>query len=118
LIELTGLRLPPSANRLWRKGKNHIYKSDEYHGWMQTCGWHIAITRPQKITGPYALTVLLSRPDKRKRDLDNFAFKAVNDLLVKHRVVEEDSLCDELFARWVTDGSEGMTVRIRPIMEL
>jgi Holliday junction resolvase RusA-like endonuclease len=93
-------------------------KQRKYSGWLTQCGWHIAIARAKKITGPYALTVLASRPDRRKRDLDNFSFKPVNDLLVKHHVVEDDSFCDELFARWVLDGPEGMTVRVRSIEEI
>jgi Holliday junction resolvase RusA-like endonuclease len=53
-------------------------------------------------------------PDARRRDLDNFAFKAVSDILVSLGVVSDDSDCVELSAKWITDGDDGV-VRIEQI---
>jgi len=105
------LPLPPSANRLWRHGRGRIYKSDAYSGWLTQCGWHIAIARPKKITGPYALTVRAARPNGRSPDLDHI-LKPIGDLLQRQGVISNDNLCEEISAKWA---SEGMTVRIEEI---
>lgn len=88
-------------------------KSDEYVTWLMLAGIETRRQKPGRIDGRYKLTVQLARPDKRKRDLDNFSFKAVNDLLVQQGIVTDDSLCEMLSSRWVTVG-EGVTVRIEP----
>jgi len=113
MIELR-LPLPPSSNRLWRVGRGRTYKSPEYQEWLTTAGWIARSQRPGKINGAYALTVMASRPDRRRRDLDNFAFKAVSDLLVSLQIIADDSNCQELNAKWVS-GGDGMTVHIEPI---
>lgn len=59
----------------------------------------------KQVTGQYKLTVLVVRPDKRKRDLDNL-FKAASDVLVEIGVIEGDHLCEWLEARWVLSGPE------------
>jgi len=58
--------------------------------------------------GPYRLQVHAVRPDARRRDLDNFAFRAVSDILVSLGVVSDDSDCVELSAKWITDGDDGV----------
>jgi crossover junction endodeoxyribonuclease RusA len=45
------------------------------------------------------------RPDKRKRDLGNLE-KAISDILVSQNIVEDDSLCEWIEARWVEKGPE------------
>jgi hypothetical protein len=45
------------------------------------------------------LQVSAARPDSRRHDLDNFAFKPVSDLLVSLGIVSDDSECTELSAR-------------------
>jgi Holliday junction resolvase RusA-like endonuclease len=54
------------------------------------------------------------RPDARRRDLDNFVFKVVFDLLVSLDVVSDDSQCAEPSPRWITAG-DGVTVRVETI---
>lgn len=86
-------------------------KSNHYVAWIMLAGLELRRQKPANVKGPYRLSVQIARPDKRRRDLDNVAFKAVNDLLVSQGVVEDDSLCEMLSARWVTVG-EGACVRI------
>jgi len=107
------LPFPPSQNHIWKKTPTGMRISKGYEDWQIIAGLALNKQRPKKITGAYKLTIQASRPDKRRRDLDNIAFKAINDLLVKHGVVEDDSLCEMLSARWVTDG-EGVCVRVEP----
>ena len=66
--------------------------------------WEIRSQTRNKVVGPYKLTILAVKPDKRKRDLGNLE-KAVSDILVSVGVVEDDSLCEWLEIRWVQDGS-------------
>lgn len=111
-IELK-LPFPPSQNHMWVRAKRGMRMSDRYRLWLAAAGWHIRAQTREKITGPYKLSVTAARPDKRKRDLDNFAFKAVSDALTSTGVIRDDSDCEMLSARWVTTG-EGVTVRIEP----
>jgi Holliday junction resolvase RusA-like endonuclease len=49
----------------------------------------------------------VGRPDKRKRDLDNIAGKAVLDLLVAHKVIADDALVVSLASRWCDSTAPG-----------
>lgn len=68
--------------------------------------WQLsAQSKGKKIDGSYKLTILAVRPDKRKRDLGNLE-KAISDILVTLQIVEDDSLCEWIEARWVQSGPE------------
>jgi crossover junction endodeoxyribonuclease RusA len=111
VIELC-LPYPPSANRLWVRAKRGMRRSDQYLKWLRDAGFVALAARPPSIIGKYKLSVNATRPDKRKRDIDNL-IKPINDLLEHIGVVADDSDCDVVTARWVTAG-EGVTVRIEP----
>ena len=65
--------------------------------------WEIRSQTKSKVTGPYKLTILAVRPDKRRRDLGNLE-KAVSDILVSVGIIEDDSLCEWLEIKWVQEG--------------
>ncbi len=113
MIEFT-VPLPPSANRLWRRSGRHIHKSDAYKAWLIDAGWLAlgAYNETDRLLGPYKLTVNANRPDKRRRDLDNL-IKPIGDLITSIGLVEDDSKCEMISARWVTTG-EGVYVRVEP----
>jgi crossover junction endodeoxyribonuclease RusA len=115
MIELQ-LPLPPSTNRIWRSARGRVFKSPEYRAWLQECGLHVDVQRPGRIDGHYALTVLATRPDRRRRDLDNL-LKPVGDALRNTGIIEDDSLCDSINATWISSGA-GMTVRVRSTQEI
>src|SRR5262245_52562479 len=94
------LPLPPSVNRLWRTGCRRIFRSKTYEAWRKAAGWELAIQRPGSITGPVKITVAAGRPDRRKRDLDNIATKAVLDLLTLHGVIDDDTSVVKITASW------------------
>jgi crossover junction endodeoxyribonuclease RusA len=100
------LTLPPSINRLWRVAKNgKVYCSARYVQWRTLSVWQIASQlKSKKVVGPYKLTLLVVRPDKRKRDLDNL-LKAASDALVAAGVLEDDK-CEWIEARWVKGGPQ------------
>lgn len=104
LIEFT-IPYPPSTNRIWRQGHGRVHKSQEYKDWLALAAWEIrAQLGPRKvISQPFKLTVRVDRPDKRKRDLDNL-LKPILDLLGHYGLIENDSLCHWIDARWQGEG--------------
>jgi crossover junction endodeoxyribonuclease RusA len=109
------LRLPPSINRLWRAGRGRVYRSPRYEAWLKEAGWELAIQRPARITGQVSIVIAAGRPDRRRRDLDNIATKACLDLLVAHRVIEDDSLVASITSCWSADVAPGrLRVEVEP----
>lgn len=109
IIELA-LPYPPSANRLWRSYGKNVCKSKEYTSWLVAAGLMARSQRPAAIVGPYKILINASRPDKRRRDIDNL-IKPIGDLLQSIGVVRDDCDCEMVSARWVTTG-EGVNVRL------
>ena len=107
------LPLPPSVNGLYSNapGIGRV-KSKAYKAWEVEAGLRLNLQRPIRLTGPVALTMVASRPDKRRRDLMNLE-KATSDLLVKHQIIEDDSLVCWFLALWV-DAGEGITIIVEP----
>lgn len=89
-----------------------MYRAPKYMAWLKEAAAMARTQKPAAVHGPYKLSLLASRPDKRKRDLDNL-LKATSDLLVCVGVIEDDSDCEMIVARWVTSG-DGITVRVEP----
>lgn len=94
------LPFPPTTNHLFfnRPGKGRV-RTDRYRTWATAAGWDLKAQKPQPIEGDFTLEIILGRPDKRRRDASNL-IKAVEDLLVEHRIVEDDSQCMDVRARW------------------
>jgi crossover junction endodeoxyribonuclease RusA len=109
LVELK-LPLPPSANAIWRSNRGHVHKSAAYKAWLKTAGWEARSQHPDKIEGAYRLSIEATRPDKRRRDIDNL-IKPVSDLLCSIGVIQDDSFCEEVSAAWTTAG-DGILARI------
>lgn len=106
------LPYPPSANGLWSRTKTGMRKSNQYEAWLWAAHDAGKKQKPQAVHGPYKLSLQAVRPDKRKRDLDNL-LKATSDVLMSLGVIEDDSACEMIVARWVTAG-EGIVVRVEP----
>ena len=75
--------------------------------------WELRSQTKSSVSGAYKLTIFVVKPDKRRRDLGNIE-KAVSDILVTMKIVEDDSLCDWLVIRWALVGPE-CEVIIEPI---
>jgi crossover junction endodeoxyribonuclease RusA len=106
------LPLPPSTNRLWRAGRGRVYRSKRYLTWCRTAGWELNLQRPARLTGAVVVTISAGRPDRRRRDIDNLA-KSTLDLLVAHRVIEDDAKVVSITSRWcdgTTPGRIAVTV--------
>jgi crossover junction endodeoxyribonuclease RusA len=104
MIELS-IPHPPSVNSLYRNvpGRGRA-KTERYKTWLTAAGWEIRRQRPGRIEGPYSLTIIVKRKNKRA-DLGNLV-KAVEDILVAHRVIEDDCHASDIHLHWsdlVTD---------------
>jgi crossover junction endodeoxyribonuclease RusA len=112
VITLT-LPMPPSVNALYRAVSGRSIISERYRAWKLSAGKELLSQRPGKLKGPVSVTVELTPPDNRVRDLDNTGFKAVLDLLVAHQIIEADDsrIVREITARWSTGLPCVVTVR-------
>lgn len=97
---------PPSTNRLWRIGRGRMFRSAAYDAWLDECVAMIKQAGVSPVKGKYKLVVCVRRPDKRRRDLDNVSGKALNDMLQKAGIVEDDCLCQMMLCAWTEDGPD------------
>ena len=90
LARLEISKLPPSTNRLFfnEPGKGRT-KTSRYRKWRTDAGWELKLQKVRPISGPVSIHVNLPDLPGRLPDLDNTA-KAIVDVLVKQRVIEED----------------------------
>lgn len=106
------LELPfaPSVNRLWRVGRGKkMYKSKVYEEWIDVCRLLILRNKTVPILGSYKLCIIAVKPDRRRRDIDNL-IKAVSDVLQDTGLIEDDSLCQEVTAKWASNGPEMLII--------
>lgn len=98
-------------NRLWvvgksRSGKRIMYRSKPYMRWLRQADLQWLVQKPRgpfrTIEVPFKARILLSRPDKRSRDCDNY-LKAPMDFLQRAGIIKNDSLSTETRIGWVTD---------------
>lgn len=74
-------------------------RTKRYKEWAAASGWDCL--RKGSITGPFTIAIILSRKKRRKNaDLDNHGTKAILDLLVSHRIIEDDSLAERISIEW------------------
>lgn len=107
------LPYPPTANTLFANAKagGGRFKSKKYKAWIDEAGWTLREQRPVEMIGAVEIEIVAVKPDKRKRDLANLE-KAILDLLVAHRVIEDDS-CVQCFAMsWGSSDLGGVSVTI------
>jgi crossover junction endodeoxyribonuclease RusA len=94
---------PPSVNRLWRISGKRLYRSAQYMDWLNLSMAILKEAGFTAIKGKYKIIIRVARPDKRRRDIDNFV-KATQDLLERAGVIEDDCLCEAVLCRWVEKG--------------
>ena len=98
------LPFPPSVNNLFATGSGgRRFRSRRYLGWARQAGWDLLAQRTPAISGPVAISVHLTPPDRAKRrDADNY-LKPILDLLVAHGVLPADDarVVRQVGAQWV-----------------
>lgn len=107
------LPFPPSANNLFVNNRKTggRFVAPRYAAWRTEAGWALKAQNPQKTTGSVHVNIIAIKPDRAKRDIDNIA-KAINDLLVEHGVVEDDSLIERQVAAWSSSNLQGVSVTV------
>ena len=94
------LAFPPSLNGLfatnWQTKRRFPCK--RYGQWLERTE-HMKPHGFETITTPVSVDMAYGRPYKRRRDLANLE-KAPNDLMVKWKVLEDDSQIHRLTMRW------------------
>lgn len=97
------LPYPPTVNGLFVEVAGKRIKTRSYREWRDEAGWAIKQQRVRHTAGPVRLMIQCVKPDNRKRDISNLT-KAVEDLLVEMRVIDDDSMVMEVTTRWVNRG--------------
>lgn len=93
------LPTPISTNALFaNKATGGRTKSKAYREWLAEAGWRLQQQSPGCVVGPFEVEIHLPRA-RRHIDIDN-GVKSLLDLLVKHRVTSDDSLCERLSISW------------------
>jgi len=109
------LPFPVSVNAMYANRKNGgRQKSKRYLTWANAAGWELKSQSPISIKGRVNLDVVFQRKDRRRRDISNL-IKSVEDLLVDHGIIEDDSLVDELRLSWGGHNSPGALVQIESV---
>ena len=90
---------PPSLNNIYANvpDKGRV-KSGRYRIWRSAAGWDVKMAKPRQFACKVVLDLTVARPRVRS-DISN-RIKAVEDLLVEMEVLADDSLVEEVRARW------------------
>ena len=107
---------PPSTNRLWRHKGKKVYIDPKYKAWRKEAGWTAGGVFKvegdlRRIDWEFSASLVLSPPDKRRRDLDN-VIKPIFDLLQEMQWIKDDYLCQELHVKWDRKLPVGVTVTL------
>ena len=105
------LPFPPTTNNLYAnaaRGRGR-FPTKSYKVWRERAGVAIRRQAPVPIKGAVMLNIELGRPDRRRRDLSNY-IKALEDALVQHGLIEDDSMVQCLSLAW--GSTPGATVRV------
>ena len=98
------LPIPPSLNGAYKNvpGRGRV-SSVILTNWKRAAGWYLRSQRPGGISGPYRFSIYL--PIGMRGDVSN-RIKAAEDLLVKMRIVQDDSLSERIGMSWGPPGSD------------
>jgi Holliday junction resolvase RusA-like endonuclease len=114
MTEITiDLPMPPSANRLWRRGRKGMIKSVEYVKWLRHADGEAiaghARWKGYKINGKFSVTILLN--DNYRGDGDN-RIKALLDWAQSRELVVNDVYCRSGSWSWVNAQSAPLGARM------
>jgi len=113
------LPFPPSVNRVWRSrrlnGRVIVHRSTTYTKWMKQAHLEWMAQKPpglfKTIDQGFKYTLILSRPDRRRRDSRNYD-KAVLDWAQHAGLIKDDSLALDSRIRWGLDEEAPMGARL------
>jgi crossover junction endodeoxyribonuclease RusA len=107
------LPMPPSSNNMFVNAGKRRIRSAEYSGWLLEAGFQLKSQRPPLVAGKVSLLIEVEEPKTKIRQDCTNRIKAVEDLLVSHRVIQGDDqrFVREVTARWAA--VEGVKVTVR-----
>ena len=107
------LPFPLSVNNLFfNAGRRGRVKTTRYQTWLREVGVALKQQGIAKVEGQVSIKLLIIRPDRRRRDLDNY-IKCVLDALVLNGAMGDDSLVEKIVISWHSDNLGGCFVEIR-----
>ena len=95
------LPFPPSVNGLFATNfkTKRRFSTKQYKAWESAAMLAIVQQNVGKQLGKVKVTYEYGRPDKRRRDVENYA-KAVSDILVSANIITDDSEIEEMLLKW------------------
>lgn len=107
------LPAPISVNRIWRKTKTGVIKSDAYQKWIRRADAMLLETGQIKgvkpIYGRFTALIIVKRSNL---DLDNNS-KCLLDFVQSRNFIVDDKFCEELTLRW-GNAPSGCRLTLRP----
>lgn len=97
MIELL-LPYPPTMNHYWRRGRHGTFISADGRNFRRSVGIIAAADRVPMLTGPLAVFIRMTPPDRRRRDIDNI-LKPLLDALQHAGCYEDDNQIEQLTIR-------------------
>jgi len=104
-VTISGLPFPPSVNHYWRHVGHRTLISRTGRAYRQQVLHDVQQLGLRAITGPIKLEVIATRPDRRRRDVDNL-LKSLLDALDHADVYEDDSQIQDLRITWECDENQ------------
>ena len=105
------LPYPPSVNHYYRHVGARVLISSEGRKYREAVWLAVLEQGRKRHEGPVSVELLVSPPDKRRRDLDN-VLKGLLDALAHAGVYEDDSQIDSLTVKRGRPGSGSVTVYV------
>ena len=103
-------RPPPLSACFTNHKQRGRVKTPRYRAWETLCAPTMQkVSEAEKFVGTVAVKYRFKRTDRRKRDLGNLE-KAMSDILVKHGIIEDDSLIVDLHLAWGGDSQAEITI--------
>lgn len=107
---------PPSVNNAFRNTKRGRALTQAAIDWKGFAGWSLRQQRPRNVAGEVAIVVNIERASAQA-DIDN-KLKLLLDLLVEHRVIEDDKHVVAIAASWIAKRSAMAHVAVMPAAAL
>jgi len=109
---------PPSVNNYWRSFRGRVIVSAAGRRYRRLVGEHVQMQRGARhLRGKLKVVIVASRPDRRRRDLDNI-LKAALDALTSAGVWVDDSNIADLRVLWGPGVGTGfLDVRVEEISD-
>lgn len=107
------LKFPTSTNKIWRNVNGRGVLSAEARHWRTQALNDIIIHQRNKtrLDASIELHMRLSAPDRRRRDIDNY-IKSPLDVLVKAKILKDDSQVKRLVVVWDEPGEDACEIEI------